>query len=298
MPVTPPQPDASDSRVPTLGFGLGLRPAHYASFLSEPQKLDWLEIISENYMVQGGKPLAKLDAIRCDYPVVMHGVSMSIGSVEPLNRQYLAELKALAQRIEPAWISDHLCWTGVHGVNLHDLYPLPYTEEAIAHVVKRIGQVQDILERRLVIENVSSYLSYADSSMSEWAFLSAIAEEADCHLLLDVNNIYVSSVNHGFDPLDFISGVPAERVQQIHLAGHSNVDGFIIDTHDAAIIDPVFDLYAAACRRFGTVSSMIERDDNIPALDVLIAELDQVRRISAESADAEAHARESASCPA
>ncbi|MBR0565059.1 DUF692 domain-containing protein [Azoarcus sp. L1K30] len=286
-----------DDRIPALGYGLGLRPVHYADFLRGPQRIDWLEIISENYMVQGGKPLAMLDAIRRDYPVVMHGVSMSIGSVEPLNRQYLADLKVFAQRIEPAWISDHLCWTGVHGVNLHDLYPLPYTEEAIHHVVTRIRQVQDILERRLVIENVSSYLSYAESTMSEWAFVSAIAEEADCHLLLDVNNIYVSSVNHGFDPLEFIAGVPAERVQQIHLAGHSNMDGFIIDTHDAPIIDPVFDLYAAACRRFGSVSSMIERDDNIPPLGELIAELDQVRRIAAASTGQTAHAPERASCP-
>ena len=298
MPVTPLKPDASDLRSPALGFGLGLRPAHYAEFLSAPQNVDWLEIISENYMVQGGKPLAMLDAIRCDYPVVMHGVSMSIGSVEPLNLQYLADLKTLAQRIEPAWISDHLCWTGVHGVNLHDLYPLPYTEEAIAHVVKRIRQVQDVLERRLVIENVSSYLSYADSSMSEWAFVTAIAEEADCLLLLDVNNIHVSSVNHGFDPQDFIHGVPANRVQQIHLAGHSNIDGFIIDTHDAPIIDPVFDLYAAACKRFGAVSSMIERDDKIPPLAELITELDQLRRISAACSSAEEQIRETTSCPA
>lgn len=288
----------TDRRVPTLGFGLGLRPVHYAEFLSAPQAVDWLEIISENYMVQGGKPLAMLDAIRRDYPLVMHGVSMSIGSTEPLNRQYLSDLKALARRIEPAWISDHLCWTGAHGVNLHDLYPLPYTEEAIRHVVTRIRQVQDMLERRMVIENVSSYLSYADSSMSEWAFLTAIANEADCHLLLDVNNIYVSSVNHGFDPMQFINGVPAHRVQQIHLAGHSNVDGFIIDTHDAAIIDPVFDLYAAAWRRFGAVSSMIERDDDIPPLPDLLTELAHVRRIAASCARRpDASTPEPAPCP-
>ncbi|AWI80760.1 hypothetical protein CEW87_16100 [Parazoarcus communis] len=293
------QPAAqTDQRIRALGFGLGLRPAHYAEFLSAAQDVDWLEIISENYMVQGGKPLAMLDAIRRDYPLVMHGVSMSIGSVEPLNRQYLDDLKALAGRIEPAWISDHLCWTGAHGVNLHDLYPLPYTEEAVRHVVTRIRQVQDILERRLVIENVSSYLSYADSSMSEWAFLTAIADEADCHLLLDVNNIYVSSVNHGFDPMHFINGVPAHRVQQIHLAGHSNVDGFIIDTHDAAIIDPVFDLYAAAWRRFGPVSSMIERDDNIPPLEDLLMELAHVRGLAAACASKPSEGwPEAAPCP-
>lgn len=266
--------------IPSLGFGLGLRPTHYADFLSEKQPLDWLEIISENYMIQGGKPLAMLDAIRCDYPVVLHGVSMSLGSVQALDQNYLNDLKAFARRIEPVWISDHLCWTGVHGFNLHDLYPMPYTEEAIKHVVSRIRQVQDTLERRLVIENVSSYISYSDSSMSEWAFISAIAEEADCNLLLDVNNIYVSSVNHGFDPVEFLAGIPVDRVQQIHLAGHSNIGGFIIDTHDAPIVDPVFSLYGAACRRFGQVSTMIERDDKIPPLAELISELDVVRQIA------------------
>jgi len=274
---------ARDIRVPFLGYGLGLRPQHYADFLAGQQAVDWLEIISENYMIQGGKPRAMLDAIRRDYPLVMHGVSLSLGSVSALDAEYLASLKAFAKRIEPLWISDHLCWTGVHGVNLHDLYPLPYTEEAIHHVVRRICQVQEVLERRFVIENVSSYLSYAESAMSEWEFLSAIAEEADCLLLLDVNNIYVSSVNHGFDARAFIAGVPAERVQQIHLAGHSDLGDFIIDTHDAAIIDPVFDLYADACRRCGRVSTMIERDDKIPPLSELISELDRVRALAADS---------------
>lgn len=281
--------------LPSLGFGLGLRPVHYADFLAEKQSLDWLEIISENYMIQGGKPLAMLDAIRCDYPVVMHGVSMSLGSVQALDQQYLHDLKMFARRIEPEWISDHLCWTGVHGFNLHDLYPMPYTEEAIKHVVGRIRQVQETLERRLVIENVSSYISYSESSMSEWAFISAIAEEADCNLLLDVNNIYVSSVNHGFDPREFLAGIPVDRVQQIHLAGHSNIGGFIIDTHDAPIVDPVFDLYGAACRRFGLVSTMIERDDKIPPLAELIAELGQVRRIAHANTPSQ-HTKECAPC--
>ena len=268
-------------REPFQGFGLGLRPRHYNSFLAQPQALDWLEVISENYMVQGGKPLAMLDRIRADYPIAMHGVSMSIGSVSPLDHGYLQRLKALADRIQPMWVSDHLCWTGVHGTNLHDLFPLPYTEEALRHVAARVREVQETLGRRLVLENVSSYIDYASSEMSEWAFLTALAEEADCLLLLDVNNIYVSGMNHGFDPRDFIDGVPAHRIQQIHVAGHSNLGDVIIDTHDAPVPDEVFDLYAYACRRFGPVSTMIERDDSIPPLEDLIVELDRVRAVAA-----------------
>lgn len=268
-------------REPFQGFGLGLRPRHYNSFLAQPQAVDWLEVISENYMVQGGKPLAMLDRIRADYPIAMHGVSMSIGSVSPLDHGYLQRLKALADRVQPMWISDHLCWTGVHGTNLHDLFPLPYTEEALRHVAARVREVQETLGRRLVLENVSSYIDYACSEMSEWAFLTALAEEADCLLLLDVNNIYVSGMNHGFDPRTFIDGVPAHRVQQIHVAGHSNQGDVIIDTHDAPVPDEVFDLYAYACRRFGPVSTMIERDDSIPPLEDLIAELERVRAVAA-----------------
>lgn len=268
-------------REPFQGFGLGLRPRHYNSFLAQPQAVDWLEVISENYMVQGGKPLAMLDRIRADYPIAMHGVSMSIGSVSPLDHGYLQRLKALADRVQPMWVSDHLCWTGVHGTNLHDLFPLPYTEEALRHVAARVREVQETLGRRLVLENVSSYIDYASSEMSEWAFQTALAEEADCLLLLDVNNIYVSGMNHGFDPRDFIDGVPAHRIQQIHVAGHSNLGDVIIDTHDAPVPDEVFDLYAYACRRFGPVSTMIERDDSIPPLEDLIVELDRVRAVAA-----------------
>lgn len=272
------RPARRDTRLPHRGFGLGLRPPHYRDFMAAPQPVDWLEIISENYMVQGGKPLAMLDRIRADYPVAMHGVSMSLGSVHPLDRDYLRSLKAFARRIEPMWISDHLCWTGMHGLNLHDLFPLPYTEEAVYHVAARIAQVQDMLERQLVVENVSSYVSYVDSTMNEWQFLTAVAEEADCLLLLDVNNVYVSSVNHGFDARAFIDGVPADRVQQIHLAGHSDMGSYIVDTHDEPISDPVFDLYAHACARCGPVSTMIERDDRIPPLGELLRELERVRR--------------------
>lgn len=272
---------SQDTGRPFLGFGLGLRTDHYHSILETSPNVDWLEIISENYMVPGGKPLHFLDRIRANYPMVMHGVSLSIGSSTALDKDYLRDLRLLAHRVQPAWISDHLCWTGVHGQNMHDLLPLPYTEATAIHVAERVGIVQDYLGRRILLENVSSYASYVDSSMSEWEFISLICEKADCLLLLDVNNIYVSSFNHGFDGRDFINGVPAQRVQQIHLAGHHNHGDYIIDTHDAPIIDPVWDLYDYALSRLGPVSTMIERDDNIPALDELVQELDVARNIAA-----------------
>jgi len=266
-----------------LGFGLGLRPRHYAAILKSKPRVDWFEALSENYMLPGGRPLHFLDRIRERYPVVLHGVSLSIGSADPLDRAYLAELKALAARIEPEWISDHLCWTGVSGRNLHDLMPLPYTEEALAHVARRVRAVQDHLGRRILLENVSSYVNYRDSAMTEWEFLAALAREADCDLLLDVNNIYVSAFNHGFDPIEFLDGVPAMRVRQIHLAGHDNCGDLIIDTHDAKVIGPVWELYAQALQRFGPVPTMIERDDKIPALGALVRELDRARAIAAET---------------
>ena len=265
---------------PYLGYGLGLRKEHYETVLSQRPDVDWFEIISENYMVEGGKPLSYLDRIREHYPMVMHGVSMSIGSTAPLDLDYLKKLKTLIARVQPAWISDHLCWTGVDGLNLHDLMPLPYTEEAVRHVADRVSRVQDYLGRRMLLENVSSYVSYSDSQMSEWDFLSAVAERADCLILLDINNIYVSAYNHNFDPHDYLRGVPRARVYQFHLAGHTREEDLIIDTHDQPIADPVFELYAAAVRRFGRVSTMIERDDHIPPLDQLLAELDQVRSIA------------------
>ncbi len=269
--------------LPDLGFGLGLRKDHYETILSQKPPVDWFEALTENYLVPGGKPLYYLERIREHYPIVLHGVSLSIGGSDPLDREYLAELKALARRVEPVWISDHLCWTGLHGVNAHDLLPLPYTEQAVEHVAKRVTQVQDYLGRRILLENVSSYLDYHASAMTEWEFLSAVAERADCLILLDINNIHVSAVNHGFDPLDYLDGVPAERVQQHHLAGHTDFGDYIIDTHDADVIDPVWDLYAQAVRRFGQVSCMIERDDNIPPLSDLLAELDKARRIAASA---------------
>jgi uncharacterized protein (UPF0276 family) len=248
--------------------------------LAEQPPIDWFEIISENYLVPGGKPHHYLDKICEQYPVVMHGVSMSIGSCDPLDMDYLKQIKALSERVKPKWISDHLCWTGIHGKNMHDLLPLPYTEEAIQHVVNRIQQVQDFLGQRILIENVSSYLNYQQSNITEWDFLNAITERADCYVLLDINNIYVSSINHGFDPIEYIHAMPADRVYQIHLAGHSDMGNFIIDTHDNDVIDPVWDLYSVALRRFGFVSTMIERDDNIPPLSALLTELNHAREIA------------------
>jgi uncharacterized protein (UPF0276 family) len=275
--------DASTARAqPDLGFGLGLRVDHYEAILAGEAPVDWFEILTENYLVDGGKPLDYLTRIRARYPVVMHGVSMSIGGTDPLDRKYLAEVADLARRIEPEWISDHLCWTGVHGQNLHDLNPLPYTEEAVRHVSDRVRHVQELLGRRILLENVSSYVTFHSSALSEWEFLSAIAEEADCLILLDVNNIYVSGQNHGFDPIAYLDGVPRERVRQFHLAGHTHgQQQLLIDTHDQPVPDPVWQLYEEAVRRFGRVATMIERDGNIPPFETLVAELDQARSLAA-----------------
>lgn len=265
---------------PSPGYGLGLRTQHYADFVASKRDVDWLEIISENFMVDGGKPLQWLDRIRADYPMAMHGVTLSIGGTDPLDQGYLARLKTLAARIDPLWVSDHVCWGGHAGVHAHDLLPLPYTQEAVRHVAARVRQVQDVLGRRLVLENVSSYVAFHDDEMPEWAFLEALCREADCLLLLDLNNVHVSAVNHGFDALDFLDGLPLARVQQIHLAGHTLRDRYLIDTHDAAVADPVWALYAEFVRRTGPRATMIERDDHIPALDALEAELAVARRIA------------------
>jgi hypothetical protein len=268
------------AKPPYLGFGLGLRPQHYREILDGNPPIDWFEVISENYMVPGGQPLAMLDRVAERYPVVMHGVSLSTASTAPLDIDYLNGLKALAKRTNPKWVSDHLCWTGVHGVNLHDLLPVPYTEEALNHVVNRISQVQDFLGRRIAIENVSSYVEFAHSEMQEWEFVAEMARRADCWLLLDVNNVFVSGFNHAFDTHVFIDAIPVERVVQFHLAGHSEANTHLIDTHDEPVRDEVWDLYGLALQRFGPVSTMIERDDNIPPLAELVAELDHARQIA------------------
>lgn len=267
-------------KMPFLGFGLGLRPDYYEEILEQKPDLDWFEILTENYLVPGGKPLYYLEKIREHYPVVMHGVSLSIGSTDPLDVDYLKQLKELAIQVEPAWISDHLCWTGVEGLNMHDLLPIPYTQQAIRHIVERIQQVQDFLGRPILIENVSSYLTYKQSELTEWDFIVEIINQAGCYVLLDVNNIYVSSVNHQFNPMDYINAMPAERVAQIHLAGHSNHGDYIIDTHDAPIIQPVWDLYAATIKRLGNISTMVERDDNMPELAELLGEVHRAKQIT------------------
>ncbi len=265
---------------PMLGYGVGLRRQHYSHVLEIRPRVDWFEVISENFMVAGGRALEVLEAVRANYPIVMHGVSMSIGSTDPPNRAYLRELRDLARRFEPAWISDHLCWTGVGGRNLHDLLPLPYTEEVIRHVVARLRQVQDALERPILIENVSSYMTFADSTMTEWEFISAIASEADCGILLDINNIFVSAFNHRFDANEYIDAVPAERVVQYHLAGHSDHGTYLLDTHDHPVRDEVWALYERAARRFGKVSALVEWDDNIPEFAELAQTADRARTIA------------------
>jgi len=263
-----------------LGFGLGLRATHYQDILNNKPNVDWFEAITEDYLFPGGNRLHFLEKVRENYPVALHGVSLSIGSCDPLDWDYLKKLKNLAKRIKPSWISDHFCWTGVNGTNLHDLLPLPFTREAVQHVAERVGQVQDYLQCQILLENVSSYVTYHHAEMTEWEFMKAVAEEADCLILLDVNNIYVSSYNHHFDPLDYLHGIPVERVQQFHIAGHSNYGTHIIDTHDHDIIDPVWSLYENAVRRFGYVSTMIERDDHIPPIEELLKELQKAESIA------------------
>jgi uncharacterized protein len=265
----------------SLGFGLGLRPIYYPDILERNPAVDWFEIISENYMVPGGRPLALLDRIRASYPIVMHGVSMSLASVDQLDFDYLTALKALASRIEPEWISDHLAWTGVDGANLHDLLPIPFTSETLRHVAERIMRVQDFLGRKILIENASTYVSVGGSEMSEHEFLKEVVQRADCLLLLDVNNVFVSSFNHDFDPVRYIDALPADRIQQIHIAGHSDYVTHKVDTHDHPVCGDVWQLYAHARKKFGDVSSMIERDDQFPPFEELMREVEKMRGIAA-----------------
>ncbi len=260
-----------------LGVGLGLRPDHYETILSERPSIDFFEALTENYLVPGGKPLHYLDRISAQYPIVFHGVSLSIGSTAPLNMDYLNQVKGLIQRTKPLWVSDHLCWTGVDGTNLHDLMPLPFTEEALDHLVTRVSQVQDYLGQQILLENVSSYLTYQSSEMSEQEFLVELANRADCLLLLDINNVYVNSINHAFDANEYLRAIPSAKVAQIHLAGHERQGSFIIDTHSTPVIDEVWALYERACRQWGLVATLIERDADIPPLEELLIELDKVR---------------------
>lgn len=274
--------DLKTTRPPFIGFGLGLRSEHYSEILDGDPPIDWFEVVSENFMVPGGRPLQILDQIKERYPVVMHGVSLSIASTQPLDMEYLDKLKRLARHVQPKWVSDHLCWTGVHGVNLHDLLPFPYTKEALDHIVERVNKVQDYLDHPLALENVSSYVSFKQSELSEWDFISELTKRTGCWLLLDVNNVFVSSFNHGFDALEFINGIPEDRVVQFHMAGHSDYETYIVDTHDAPVRDEVWELYKACQKRFGPVSTIIERDDNIPPLVDLLPEVEKIRTIAAE----------------
>lgn len=274
MNVTPP----SD-----LGFGLGLRAEYYPLIQQNRPKVDWFEIISEDYLIPGGRPLDNLYKIREHYPIIMHGVSLSIGSTDPLDMDYLRQIKQLATDLEVPWLSDHLCWTGIHHQTAHDLLPLPYTEEALKHVVSRVQRVQDFLGRQLVLENVSSYLTYKASTMTEWQFLIEVVQTADCKILLDVNNIFVSGYNHHFEPEVYLNAIPVDRVQQIHIAGHTNLGDMIVDTHDHAVIPAVWQLYQKALQRFGMISTLLERDDRFPPLSMLLNELQKTRQIAAKA---------------
>ena len=277
-------------RFPHLGHGIGLRPPHYQPLLQAlraarsplERPVDWVEIISENFMVEGGNPRAVLRRIRAEVPVVMHGVSLSLGSVDPLDEQYLQALRALARDVEPAWISDHLCWSSFGGHTGHDLWPLPFTEEALDHVAARVLTVQERLQRPVLIENVSSYLQFAHAGITEWEFLSALVARTGCGLLLDVNNVFVSAHNHGFLAQAFLEGLPPDSVGQIHLAGHRDEGTHLLDTHDHPVCDGVWDLYRAAVTRFGGVATLIERDEDIPPLDEVVAESRRARALERE----------------
>lgn len=267
------RPSHNKFGLPHLGFGVGLRSPHYGHILREHPEVDWFEIISENYIDMQGWPRHVLDQVAERYPIVMHGVSMSIGSTDPLNVAYLKKLKKLASEVNAVWVSDHLCWTGVLGHNAHDLLPVALNEESLNHVIARIKTVQDILERPLILENPSSYVQFHADTLTEWEFLKLMSEEADCGLLLDVNNVYVSSFNHGFDPMEYLQNIPAERVVQFHLAGHTNCGTHIVDTHDNHVVDEVWKLYYEACQLTGGTSTLLEWDANIPPFEAMHAEV-------------------------
>ncbi len=265
---------------PKLGFGVGLRADHYGDVLNGRPRVDWFEAITENYLDTSGRPLWVLEQVRRDYPVALHGVALSIGSADPLDRTYLRRLRSLVKRIAPALVTDHLCWTGVSGRKVYDLLPLPYTDEALAHVVARVRAVQDTLGQRILLENPSTYVAFRHSAMSEWEFLAAVAEQADCGILLDINNIYVSAFNHGFDPVAYIDGLPPDRIGQFHLAGYTDMGGFLFDTHSAPVSERVWQLYAHAVERFGPRATLIEWDADIPPFARLCAESERARTVA------------------
>lgn len=268
---------------PSIGHGVGLRNRHYTAFLEEQPRVDFVEAISENFMGLGGRPRAVLEKTRRDRPVVLHGVSLGIGSVEPLDETYLKQWRVLIDEVQPALVSDHLCWGRAHGHYSHDLWPVPYTEECLRHVVERVGRVQEVLGRRILLENVSSYLEFRASELTEWEFLAEVARRADCGILLDVNNVYVSARNHGFDAKTYLDAIPVERVGQFHLAGHQDRGHLVIDTHEGQVCEAVWELYRHAVKRFGDVSCLIEWDEGVPELEVLLAESAKAKTIAEET---------------
>lgn len=278
----PTPPTRPNSGVPDLGHGVGLRREHFDRVLNGATQIDWFEIISENFMVKGGRPLHVLERVRENYPIALHGVSLSIGSSSPLDEDYLDELARLIRDFEPAWVSDHLCWTGVGGRNAHDLLPLPYTEECLRHVIERVHRVQQHLGRAIALENVSTYLDFAGSTLTEWDFLAEIARQTDCGILLDVNNIYVNAMNHDFDPIRYLDAIPRKHVWQIHLAGHRDFGTHLLDTHSRNVCDEVWQLYRSATERFGAVASLIEWDEDVPEWDLLEAESLRARSVRME----------------
>ena len=273
--------------LPDLGIGIGLRTVHFPHILSQTPRIDWFEVLSENFMDSGGRPLWVLDQIAERYPVVLHGVSLSIGGSDPLDFAYLEKLKALAARTRARWVSDHLCWTGIMGRNVHDLLPMPYSEEALRHTTERVKVVSDFLERPLVLENPSSYLEFASSTMPEWEFLARLAEDADAGLLLDVNNVYVSAFNHRFDARTYVDAIPADRVVQYHLAGHTHKGTHIIDTHTGEAVPEVWELYARSIARTGPAATLYEWDEDIPEFDVVLAEAQKAAAYRAQLAGGE-----------
>jgi uncharacterized protein len=282
--MKPPQRPAH-LRVPDYGCGAGLRVPHYGHVLAESPSIGFFEVVSENFFGKGGKPLYHLDQFAERYPIILHGVALSIGAPEEPPRDYLQNLRALVKRVKPAWVSDHFCWCGAGGAHLHDLLPLPYTEEAITRVAERARMVQDYLEVPFGLENTSSYLTYHQSTMTEWEFVREVLERADCGLMFDVNNVFVSAYNHGFDPLDFVKSVPHERILQIHIAGHTNFGHYIIDTHVGPLIDPVLDLYRETIRLAGPVSTLLEWDDDIPEFAALAQEVARVASVRSQGLD-------------
>jgi uncharacterized protein len=265
---------------PNLGLGVGLRSAHFAYLIQNTPDVDWFEVIPENFMDSHGLPRHVLRRIAASYPVVLHSLSLSVGSTDPLDIDYLRRLDELADETGAVWLSDHVCWTAVGGVNTHELVPIPFSEESLAHVVQRVRAVQDFLQRPLVLENPSSYVTFTRSTMSEAEFLARMAEEADCGLLLDINNVYVSSVNHEFDPVEYLRSLPHNRVVQMHLAGHHDAGTHVVDTHDRPVADAVWELYDTAVQLIGPVSTLLEWDDNLPPFPEVHAEVLKARRFA------------------